>query len=251
MNQPIILEKLAEEIRTLYRSDPEQAHVLIEKYLEERLRNLAPPDRVARLDRLKDRFEPSFSPPLRDDLETPLIQEFISLILGKKVTPEELESRELLDRLIRSLNTVFDSLNEMIRVIQSTLSGKSTELETIRWVIGSHLEGGRETLPLETYLNQIKEAFLVAHKAFNEAARVKFQQVLEELDPEAIATAPGGGLKIGPLRRAELFDIYQARFERIRGWFDSGRFSEELIREFERICHKAYADKGGDGEKIF
>lgn len=249
MNQPINLEKLAEEIRTLYRSDPERAQELIEKFLQERLRNLSPPDRVAHLDRLKDRFEPTVSHALRDDLETPLIQEFISLILGKKVTPEELESRELLDRLIRSLNTVFDSLNEIIRVIQSTLSGKSTELETIRWVIGSHLEGGRETLPLETYLNQIKEAFLVAHKAFTEAACVKFQQVLEELDPEAIAAAPGGGLKIGPLRRAELFDMYQARFKRVKGWFSSGRFSEELVREFERICEKAFTDKGGHSDK--
>ena len=251
MNQPINLEEIAQEIRTLYRSDPEQGRASIEKYLEERLGNLSPPDRVAQLDRIKDRFGSGVSPVVRTDLETPLIQEFVSLVLGRKVTPEEFESRELLDRLIESLNTVFDSLNEVIGVIQSTLLGRSIELRTIRWVIGSHLEGGGETLSLESYLNQIKEAFLVAHKAFKEAAGVKLQLVLKELDPEAIGEAAGGGLKIGARRRAELFDIYQARFERIKEWFNSGRFMEELVREFEKVCQNIYADKGGHGEKLF
>jgi hypothetical protein len=244
------LEEVAQEIRTLYRSDPEQARVQIEKYLEKRLGNLSPAERKANLGQLKDRFGGADASVRQIDLNSPLILEFISLVLGRKVTQREFETRELLDRLIRSLNTVFDSLNDLIRVIQSTLCGRGAELETIRWVIGSHLEGETESISLDRHLNQIKEAFLVAHIAFKEAARAKFQQALEELDPEAIGAASGGGLKIGPLRRAELFDIYQARFERLKAWFHSERFSEELTREFEKACQKIYANKGGHDETL-
>lgn len=244
------LEGLTEEIRTLYRSAPEQAPVLIEKYLEERLRNLSPPERVTLLGQLRDRIRPTDSFVLRNDLNSPLILEFVSLILGRKVSQKEFESRELLDRLIRSLNTVFDSLNELTRVIQSTLLRNRIDLETIRGIIGSHVEGRRNPLSLESYLNQIKEAFLVAHTAFKEAARVKFQQALQELDPEAIAATSRGGLKIGPLRRAELFNVYQARFQRLKTWFSSERFSKELIREFEKACQRIYTSKGGRDEKV-
>ncbi len=163
------------------------------------------------------------------------------------MTGEELDSKEVLNGLSQSLNTVFNSLNDLILVIQSTL-GRSSEVETIRSFIVSHLGEGKQ---LEAYLNQIKEAFLVAHRAFEEATRVKFQQALEELDPNAIEASSEGGLKIGPLRRAEHFDIYKARFQRVSRWFNSERFSEELTREFEKICQRIYANKGGHDEKPF
>ncbi len=251
MNQPTDLDEVTEEIRTIYRSVPEQAPARIEEFLEQRLRNLSPSDRLALLHQLTDRFQSAAAPARRTDFESLLIPEFISLILGSEVSQKELESRELLDRFIRSLNTVFDSLNELIRVIHSTLLGSKIELQTIRGVIGSHLEAETETLSLEGHLNQVKEAFLVSHGAFKEAARAKFQEVLEELDPKAIEGASKSGLKIGPLRRAELFDEYQTRFQRIKKWFDSGRFSEELAREFEKVCQKTYADKGGRDDKLF
>ena len=40
-------------------------------------------------------------------------------------------------------------------------------------------------------------------------------------------------------------EAYQEKFQKIRQWFDSGRCTEELLREFEKTCQSRYASKGG------
>jgi hypothetical protein len=51
-----------------------------------------------------------------------------------------------------------------------------------------------------------------------------------------VAKERGSGLKIGPLRKAEDFDILKEKIERIQRWFESGRFMEDFLREFENNC---------------
>jgi hypothetical protein len=248
MSQPIDYQKIADEIRDVYRTDPEGAAPRIEGLLEERFKDLPHPERLAAIGDLKSTFRSAGFPEQQTELEFLRIREIASLILGREMSQKESESGELLDRLLRSLDTVFDALNDLIRVIRLTLLGQDMQLETIRQVIGSQLEGQERSLSLESHLNQIKEAFLIAHRAFQEAAKGSMHRVLEELDPETLAAASKGGFKIGPMRRAELFDIYQERFQQIKEWFNSGRFSEEVLRAFEGICQRDYANGGGRDE---
>jgi hypothetical protein len=212
----------------------------IEAFVSEKLGGLPPSERLAALEKLTERFAGG----LRGEtagLGTPDDQvrsRVFSLLLGKKVSRADLSSTELLERLADSLNTVFDSLNQLVGVINTTLTGQGTGEQTIRQVIGGHVEGAEQAKSLESYLGQIKKAFLVAQEAFKKAARAKVNQMLDELDPEAISEGGGGRLKFGPLRKAELFDVYEERFGNVKTWFVSGRFMEEFLREFEKNAQR-------------
>ena len=67
--------------------------------------------------------------------------------------------------------------------------------------------------------------------------------VLNELAPDHISAISGGSLNFGPFRKAGLYEVYKEKFQTCRGWFDSGRFSEELLREFEKTCQTLYKRK--------
>jgi len=170
-----------------------------------------------------------------------------SQLVGIPVGKEDLSSTELLVKLTPSLATIFNTLNEIVGVINTTLLGRKIELETIRRIIGSTLE--EEELDcstsLKNYLDQIKKAFFVAHQAFQQAAKTKISEMLSELNPDHLETASGGGrithgFKFGPLRKADLFESYKEKYQACQRWFESGRMIEELLREFEKVCQKIY-----------
>ena len=242
----ISIEDLANEIRAINRSEPSPSEASIEKYLEQRLQGVSPTERMIVLEKLARQFK-GFSPEIKPNLglEPEAFSKLFSLLLGKKISPSDLSSEELLEKLAHSLNTVFDTLNQIISVINTTLLGKKDELETIRQIIGSDLKEEGEKTSLQSYLNQIQEAFLVAHKAFQQAAQTKLGQILSVLDPDNIAAAKEGGLKFGFLRKAELFDIYKEKFQGCKDWFESGRLMGELLREFENIGQKLYKKETG------
>jgi hypothetical protein len=149
---------------------------------------------------------------------------------------DDLSSSELLEKLAESLNTIFNTLNQLISVINMTFSGEESSEQTIRQVISFRLEGEGQGRSLETYLGQISNAFLTSQQSFKEAAYAKVKQVLSVLDPEQLAQEVGKGLKFGPLKKAEMFDIYEQRYGKIQKWFSSGRFMEDFLREFEKNC---------------
>jgi hypothetical protein len=161
------------------------------------------------------------------------------------VSLDDLSSTDLIENLAESLNTIFNSLNQLISVINMTFTGDGSPEETIRQVIGFRLEGDEQGRSLETYLGQISNAFLTSQQAFKEAAYAKVKQVLSALDPEALAAEAGKGLKFGPLKKAEMFDIYEQRYRKIQKWFSSGRFMEDFLREFEKNCQTQFANQGG------
>ena len=238
------MERLTQEIRSIYQSDPLRAETLIEAYLEQVWEEAAA-EKITLLEALIHQFEigPSRARP-EIDLESKEFSRLFSLLLGERVSALDLSSGELIEKLASSLNTIFDSLNQIIRVIHVTLLGQKPELETIRHFIGSQLgsqlEREEQTNSLQHYLAQIQEAFLIAHKAFQEASHAKMGEILKELGPERLESDLAGGLTFGPFRKAELFKIYQERFLKFKKWFESGRFSEELLREFEKTCQKLY-----------
>lgn len=239
---PIRVETLAEDVRTIYKTDPLRAEALIEAYLHQSLKPFSSHEKMRLLEELRHQFE-SLGPKILSDFdfESKEFSRLFSLLLGKKISEVDLSSAEISEKLAHSLNTIFDTLNQIVRVIQTTLLGKQAELdETIRHIIGSDLEGSPGAISLQSYLDQIQEAFLVAHQAFKQAAQTKLGDILEELDPDQIEATPAGSLKFGPLRKAEFFETYREKFRACKAWFESGRFTEELSREFEKTCQKLY-----------
>ncbi len=143
------------------------------------------------------------------------------------------------------MNTIFDSLNEIITVINSTQADGESELQTIRRIISADFDGRAPSRSLQSYLDQIKEAFLAANQAFKLAARNQMSRILVELDPDRIASEGSGrGVGFGFMRKADHFDAYRIKFEQFKKWFESERFMEDLSREFERIYQKTYLEKG-------
>jgi hypothetical protein len=240
----IYVETMSEEIRNIYNSDPSNAGALIENFLEHKLIAYSHEDKLSFLEELAHKFE-GFRPDsgLHIDLEQKEASQLISLILGKSISINNIGPNELMEKLSQALNAVFDSLNHIISVINTTLLGKRVELETIRHVIGSELaeEKGRDSI--QDYLDQIQEAFLIAHKAFQQAAGAKIGQILNELDPDSIAAVTEKSLKPGPFRKAENFEVYSEKYRACKTWFEDGRAINEMLREFEKICQKSYKIK--------
>ncbi len=247
MALPIPAEELSREITSLYRVNPARAEVLVERYLEERLGRLPAEEKIAFLEEFSQRFTGTqTSPPMPGGSPSEEFHRLFSLLLGHRVSSLDFSLPEFREKFAASLNTVFDTLNQIIAVIQATLLGRKVELETIRQIIGSSLEKEGRAESLQSYLDQIREAFLVAHRAFQQTALARMRAVLGELDPERLEGEGEGGLKFGPFLKADLFDQYKEKFQKCMSWIDSDRFREDLLREFEKTCQKLYrAKKGG------
>jgi hypothetical protein len=236
MTADITQTELIEELRAIYTSDPERAPERIETHLKARLADLEVKAARNFLEQACQRL--SGVPNIQtSSMDPELVARVFGLLLGRKVDPEDLSSSELLERLAQSLNTIFNALNELISVINMTFSGGADSGDqTIRQFIGFHLEAGDQTQSLEKYLGQINKAFLTTQKAFKRAAQTKVEQILKAIDPASLAGERSGGLKLGPLRKAEDFDILKEKIDRIRRWYDKGQFMEDFLREFERNC---------------
>jgi hypothetical protein len=247
-NNAITLQNAAAEIRMIYKTNPSVSAASIEAYMEERLKQDSPEEKLVFISELAQLFAvvPATQNPPPAKLETGDFSEqkeyshLFTLLFGKNTTKFDLSSEEHMEKLAKSLNTIFDSLNQIIGVIHTTLLGEQSEMETIRHIIGSGVGSHEKADSLQTYLDQIQRAFLVAHRAYQEAAKSKVRQLLEEISPDKISESVGGGLKFGPLRKAELFESYKDRHELCKKWLESGRLMEEVMRDFEKICQKLY-----------
>lgn len=237
MSHAITIDRLADEIRNIYISDKDQSEKQIEKFLNNRLAKLSGPESLDMLNQLIAEFDCTRTNRMGNlSTDNDIISQIFSFLMGRDFPRSELSPAELIERLAESLKTIFDSLNQLIGVINMTLTGQAYGEETIRQVIGFQFEGEERTKSLESYLGQINEAFLTVQRSFKKTARVKVGQILDEIDPDRISAQADGGLKIGLLRKAEYYEIYEDKFRKIKKWFESGRFMEEFLREFEKNC---------------
>lgn len=235
------LNQLAKQIRQIHASDRLHAEDRIEEFLESSLAGVSRDEKMRIVGELVSRFEANRVHCAEDvTVDREILTRVFSFLLGKKVSQADLSSAELLQRLADSLNTIFNMLNQLVSVINMTFLGQHEGIETIRQVIGFHLEGENQSRSLESFLGQINKAFLTAQQAFKIAAEKKVKEILVELDPERIAASAGGGFKLGRLRKAESFDLYTNKFKAFKDWLESGRFMEELLREFENNCQKLF-----------
>jgi len=239
MAEPILIDQLASEVWDLYASGDENSEAEIEALLENKFRHLPVGERLKLMEKLVSEFEGAAPPePVQIHVDDELIAQISALLLGKHLVRADVSSEDLARRLSQSLNTIFDALNHLISVINKTLGGGRDDDKTIRQVIGSQLEEGVSSTPLEAHLGQINKAFLTVQRSFKETALKQVLRILDEIDPERIAREAGGGWKIGPFRKAECFAVYAEKHNRIKHWIDSGHFMEGFLREFEKKCQE-------------
>lgn len=242
------MDQLVDSIRQIYHSDRQGAEKRIEAFLESSLTALPGAEKLKILDDLAYTFGRHDAHCLENvKVDQEALTRIFSFLLGKKVSRAELSSDELLQRLADSLKTIFDMLNQLVGVINRTFSGEREGTETIRQMIGFHLEGDNHaTGSLKSYLGQINKAFLTAQQAFKLAAEKKMEEILAELEPGRITAPTRGGLKFGSLRKAEGFDRYVQKYDEFKKWVNSGRYIEKLLREFEKNCQEIFNQQGGD-----
>lgn len=233
-----LISRLVDDIRIYYLADPSNGQQIVADYLKNQLAEYSPEQARVIIQRVIASFTASrISEDSSADKEQ-LIRVF-GLLLGRKVTPADLSSDKLLERMAKSLSTTFDILNQLINDINLFFSDSAGKGEqTIRQFIGFHSKGEDQTRSLEAYLKQISNAFLATQKAFKATTQTTVGQILDTLDPTKLAAERRGGLKIGPMRKAEDFDILKEKIEQIKHWFDSGRFMEDYLKEFENNCQK-------------
>lgn len=233
-------EAIVKEIRRIYRSGPKTAVPEMEKYLEDKFMHLSQETRVIFFDRLMNAFGVENPAPDEEIVsDTMTLQKIFSLIIGKELAQnEELSTADFLQKVSEPLNNIFDMLNDLVRVMNVTLTGSEGGDRSIRTLIGSQVAGDMPSESLEQYLSQIKNAFLAVHQSFQDAAGEKVNMILKEMNPDRIESETGKGLRIGPMKKAEAFEIYRKKYERILKWFESDRFSEDLVRAFEKNCRK-------------
>jgi hypothetical protein len=240
MESKLSVDNLADGIRALHRSQPSCLEETIERYLERELRGMPLAERLILLEDLLEMF-PDKAPFQKGlNLAQGEAARILSLLSGTRIDFSDYSPKEVSEKFAASLNTLFDTLNQIIAVIHANLLGEKPELETIRHVIGTQIEGKEGETSLKIYLEQIQQAFLISHRAFQEAARSVVEEMLNALDPETLAGSTKSILNFGPMRKAEIFETYQGKYQECRKWFDTGRFSEKLLREFEKICQKSY-----------
>lgn len=231
MSRPPTIENLASELRAIAARSPLQAEAEIERFLGERLEPIPPAERLEILEALCRRFEASEGGP---EGRSGSLDRVVALLLGGRIPAGDLPPEELLRRLADSLHTVFDSLNRLVRVIHAAFAGESDPQQTIHQVIGDHLKGDDRLKALENYIGQISRAFLFAQQAFQAAASKTVQKLLRELDPKRLGDENGKGLRFGPLKKADLYDAYEQKYQQCRKWVENGKFAEHLMREVER-----------------
>jgi hypothetical protein len=237
---------LANEVRHRYHMDPQDMQTSIEGYLEGMVKDLSPEEKVAFLENLFAQFQCAPLESLsRTGGDEGLLYKLMTLVLGPRAKDIDPCSEELVEKLAKALNTVLDSLNELIQNIHATFMGSGGETETIRVYIGSQLNEGEKARSLEEHIATIREAFFIAYESFKEASATKLKEIMTELDPDRIAAEISQGFKFGPMRKANLFDAYQEKYNTLKNWSNSGLLIEALLREFERIFQKRYTEKKG------
>ena len=233
----------------LFQNRKDNADIYINDFLEKELGTLDLDQRMDLLEELISQFAPHRQPgtaPVQEHMasesERHALERVIRLLLGRELTTSEFHSEQLLESLADAINTVFESLNLLISAINTTLAGKQDSDETIRQVIGYHLEGSDQAQPLEAYIGQIGKAFSGSHEASKKAVLNTFSKIMSELSPEKIEKDASVSI-FTPMRKSKCFDVYRLKFNKIQKWFESGRFMESYLREFEKNCQNISFNK--------
>ncbi len=234
--------ELIEQIRELYRQQPDEAGRAIEMLLENRYAGLSAAEKI---DRGKA-IAAAFQPPQQAADGSSELRHFLSLLLGQPVGEGELDDAALQSRACRVIGTVFERLNQLLNAIQlSSGPGGNQVEETIRHVLKEQMVQDLPAGSLEDYVDRIRDAFFGSIEAAQQGHRTIVEKILRECDPQTFMAGSGGGLKIGPLKKAEAFDGYVRMYDQLKKWHESGRGSDEFTRAFEKYFGKIVTNQQG------
>jgi hypothetical protein len=228
--------QLEAEIKDIYMANPADAKRRIETHLHSCLAFMPIARRIDLLKQVVVQLDPDVSqatPPAR--VQSDILSDLFMLFLGEKASSMEIESEKQFERLADALNTIFDSLNELIDVIHTTLRGTASQQETIRGLIGRRISNEKTGVSLGEHLGQIKQAFLLSREALKDAARSIIKEILDELDPERMEKEQKTP-RLSPFRKAERLAVLKEKHTRCHHWLESDRFEQKLMQEFERHC---------------
>ena len=210
----------------------------LKEYLETELSGYPAEERLSILVALMEGFTAE-KPSIADTgAASDVASRLMSRFLGRNFETEGLSQEEIFSKFSAALNALFDSINRIMAVINQTLLGEEPELATIRKIIGSNIDGEGNVVLIGNYLERIQKSFLVAHTSFQQASSTLFSQILGELDPETLSKTLSSGFKFGALRKAELYDIYEEKYTKMKRWHESGQYMERLLRDFEKRCQQ-------------
>jgi hypothetical protein len=232
----VFTSQLEAEIKKIYMADPVDAERRIESHLNSCLKFTPLAQRIGLLKQVASQLDSVESQVMpQSKARKDILADLSLLFLGEKASGMEIGSEKQMEHLADALNTIFDSLNELIDVINTTLKGTSSQQETIRGLIGMRMSNEEAGVSLGAHLGQIKQAFLLSREASMDAARSIVLEILTELDPERMENEQKRP-RLGPFRKAELLAGLKEKHKRCRQWFESDRFDLKLIREFEKHC---------------
>lgn len=240
------LEQTEHKIRSIYDRDPDRAAAEIEQLLQAELSGCSASEQIEVLARLKSSFGGAASQlpqPQDSGIDEKTLRTLLSRLLRKSSVRADLPAEQMLDKMTDAMTLIFETLNQLVAAIQATLFGKSPDLETIRYVIGSTLDEDGTARSIEEFLDQIRDAFLISHQAFQLAAREKVEEILQELEPAGLLDRASSGLRRGPFGKAEAFEIFREKHEIIGQWLTSERFQHDLLRAFETQCLRLYTKR--------
>ncbi len=229
------IAQLSDEVRTIYRKDNSPDGIDI--YLEKRLKDLPVSEKLVIIQKISYEFALGEAQPqsASDNSEDQLLY-FVSQLLGEPVETFPIDNNLLREKLQKSLETIFDALNELLQAINATISHDMALDETIRHVLKKQIDETKPEKPLGEYIGQIRKSFFTSYESFKKAHLHIMNKVLEELSPGKSLEECGGGLKFGALKKAEAFDNYTRFYESLLSWHKSGRGLEEYLRTFEKQC---------------
>jgi len=245
MNSDISLEQLAAEIRNIYKAHGEKSAGVVERYLETVLVNYSLEQRMDLLSQLIALFSKNMDVPETGALsQQNAFDRLVTMVLGKEILDRNLSEEEMIEQLASALNTVFDSVNNLVAGMNNTLMGAAPGDETIRVFITASMDREEGIQSLKKFLDQIGEFFAVALEAFKHAADTRINDLLGELDPANLATEDEVGMKFGPMRKAYLYDCFCAKYRKLEEWRRTGVLLQAFLMEFEKNCQTLYARRG-------
>lgn len=241
------LDQLTADLRNTYLADVAQGDTRVEERLEEFFAECSPEERNAQLEQLIAAFrQKNTDDTVISGVSLDEFNKLLTTLLGKEILGKNLPPDQMIEHLAVAVNTVFDSVNNLVGAINATLMGSSGGEETIRLVIRSSMGADEGIGALKKFLEQTGEFFAIALQAYKDAARVKIGEILEELNPERLEEEIGGKMKFGPLHKANLYDCYLEKYKTLQNWQRSGLLLEAFMKEFEKNCqnlHSAMSNK--------
>ena len=229
--------RLADELRDVYLAEPTEAREQIERFLKKRFESLPAGERLNEIGKLKRCFSgrKSGCGPSPGKAADGELKRFIGLLLGQQAESEDMDDRRLQEQLSSSLNSIFNSLNQLLQAMKTTFNLKDSRFEeTIRHVLREQLVEETPAGSLEEYIDQIRISFFKSFDCSKAAYNTIMEKLLSELNPETLLSEAGGGIKLGPLKKAEAFDRYRLVYDSLHKWHESGRGLEEYLRAFEK-----------------